>query len=94
LIAPAGPIGTARPTYTWNAVASATSYLLWVNDSMGPAKIAQWLGPTTVGCGPGTGTCSFTPSTTLAPGAARWWVQTWNPAGYGPWSAPLDFTVP
>jgi hypothetical protein len=82
------------PTYTWNAVASAASYLLWVNDNGAVAgKIAQWLGPGTVGCASGTGTCSYTPGTALAPGAGRWWIQTWNAAGYGPWSAPMDFTV-
>jgi hypothetical protein len=94
LVSPSGTTPTTMPTYTWNAVASAASYLLWVNDNGAVAgKIAQWLGPGTVGCASGTGTCSYTPGTALAPGAGRWWIQTWNAAGYGPWSAPMDFTV-
>jgi hypothetical protein len=44
------------------------------------------------GCASGT-TCSVTPTTALAYGAAAWWVQTWNPGGYGPWSAGLPVTV-
>jgi hypothetical protein len=39
-----------------------------------------------------TTTCSFTPSTPVANGAGRWWIRNWNEsAGYGPWSAPMDF---
>lgn len=40
LIAPTGTINTATPTYTWNRVAGATSYLLRVVDSSGE-KIMQ-----------------------------------------------------
>jgi hypothetical protein len=95
LVSPSGPIGTKMPTYTWNAVAQADSYYLWVNDSSGPAKVTQWIGPATAGCGAGTGMCSFTPPTNLATGAATWWIQTWSVTlGYGPWSAPRNFMVP
>jgi hypothetical protein len=36
LISPSGSIATNLPTFTWNAVALAASYYLWVNDSTGP----------------------------------------------------------
>jgi hypothetical protein len=95
LVSPSGPIGTKMPTYTWNVVAQADSYYLWVNDSAMAGKVTQWIGPATAGCGGGTGMCSFTPPTNLATGAATWWIQTWSTTlGYGPWSAPLNFTVP
>jgi hypothetical protein len=94
LVSPSGSIGTNLPTYVWNAVPEADSYLIWLNDSSMSGKVNKWLGPETAGCPAGTGRCSYTPATALAPGAARWWIQTWNPAGYGPWSAPQDFTVP
>lgn len=93
LVSPSGDVNTVTPTYTWNAIAGATWYYLWVDDSSVPAKITQWYRAADAGCGSGTGTCSVTPTTTLAPGAARWWIQTWNAAGYGPWSSPLAFTV-
>src|SRR5207249_8046455 len=33
LVAPAGSIATSTPTFTWSAVASATQYLPWLDDS-------------------------------------------------------------
>ncbi len=92
LVSPTGTITTATPTYTWNAVSTSTWYYLWVNDSTGN-KIQTWYTAAQAGCSSGTGTCSVTPSTTLASGAGQWWVQTWNTYGYGPWSNPLSFTV-
>ena len=93
LVSPSGNISTATPTYTWNAVPSATWYYLWVNDSSTSPKILQWYTAAQAGCSSGTGTCSVSPSTALAPGAGQWWVQTWNNAGYGPWSDAMSFTV-
>ena len=46
-----------------------------------------------MGCPTGTGRCSLTPSTVLAPGNGQWWVQTWNNCGYGPWSDGRAFSV-
>jgi hypothetical protein len=94
LVSPSGNISTTTPTYTWNAVPSATWYYLWVNDSStNSGKIKTWYTSAEVGCGSGTGTCSVTPSTNLAAGAGQWWIQTWNNAGYGPWSDAMSFTV-
>jgi hypothetical protein len=92
LVAPSGAISDTTPTYTWNAVANATYYYLWVNDSSGN-KIKTWYTAAAAGCSSGTGTCSVTPAKTLAGGAGRWWIQTWNPSGYGPWSAVKNFSV-
>jgi hypothetical protein len=42
LIFPSGTISTPTPTYTWNAVAAASYYYLWVNDLPGwPSRFAQ-----------------------------------------------------
>ncbi len=86
--------GTNQPTYTWNAVPGSTWYYLWVNDTSGTPVIQTWYTADQAGCASGMGTCSVTPSTTLSPGAHRWWVQTWSNVGSGPWSTPLDFTSP
>jgi hypothetical protein len=93
LISPSGTITENTPTYTWNAVADSTWCYLWVNDSTQEQKILKWYRADDVGCGDGTGECSVTPATELADGAARWWIQTWNEFGTGPWSAGMDFTV-
>jgi len=31
--------------------------------------------------------------TTLANGAGRFWIQTWNTSGYGAWSSPMNFNL-
>jgi hypothetical protein len=92
LVSPTGKIADATPTYTWNAVPGATKYYLFVNDSTG-SKIRTSYTATQSGCASGTGTCSITPDTVLTLGTVKWWIQTWNSAGYGPWSASTYFTL-
>ena len=92
LISPTGTITTTTPTYTWNAIPEAMWYYLWVNDSTGN-RIQKWYTASEAGCASGTGTCSVSPTTTLASGAAQWWIQATNGTVYGPWSATMNFTV-
>jgi hypothetical protein len=93
LVSPNGTtVPAASPTFTWNAVTTAAGYNLWVNDSAG-TRVQGWLTREQTGCAAGTGTCSFTPSVTLNPGNAAWWVQTRNDHGEGPWSSGMSFTV-
>jgi len=90
---PSGSISDDTPTYTWDAVSSATWYYLWVNGPSGSPVIRQWCTAEQAGCATGTGTCAVTPATTLTRGSHTWWIQTYNNAGYGPWSAGMSFTV-
>ncbi len=90
LTAPTGDIGAEyNPTYQWNEVSGATWYYLWVKGPSGPV-IQKWYQAISV-CS--AGVCSVTPSTTLAGGSYRWWIQAWNSAGKGLWSDPMDFTA-
>lgn len=89
LVSPSGTTTDTTPTYTWNEVTGVTWYYLWVNNSSGNV-IKQWYEASAV-CGGGT--CSATPTTPLSSGAHTFWVRTWNPAGYGPWSAGMTFTI-
>jgi hypothetical protein len=93
LISPKGPDISTTPTYTWNAVSSATHYLLLVKDYSTFPRIQSWYTAAEAGCASGTGTCSVKPSVTLLPGRAQWWIETYNSNGYGPWSDELAFTV-
>jgi parallel beta-helix repeat protein len=89
LISPiSGTVGTSTPTYSWNQVSGATWYYLWVNGPNGNV-IQQWYSSTQAGCN-GT-TCSVTPSTALSAGTYSWWIQSWNSAGYSPWSSAASF---
>jgi bacillolysin len=90
LMSPNNSISTTIPTYTWNEVNGATWYYLWVNGPSGNV-IKTWYTSADANCN-GT-TCSVTPSTNLSAGSHTWWIQTWNSAGYGPWSNGMTFTV-
>jgi hypothetical protein len=91
LIAPSGSAGSSQPTYVWNDNIDSTWYYLYVNGPSGNV-IKQWFSSAQANC---NGTiCSATPTTTLVTGAHTWWVQTYNAAGYGAWSAGTSFGVP
>ena len=101
LISPAGNITNAQPAYTWNAVLgnaqgdAATWYYLWVsrvnNDGSFTTVHSKWYESSVVCSG---AACSFTPAVTLSGGNYRWWIQTWNDGGYGPWSRGMNFSLP
>ncbi|MEZ6128045.1 MAG: hypothetical protein R3C59_05150 [Planctomycetaceae bacterium] len=83
LNAPTGA-GTGTPTFTWNQVATATTYDLWVNQDGGTNQIIrqQIL--------PGT---TFTAQNNLAAGTYTAWVRAANATVTGPWSAALKFNI-
>ena len=74
-------------------MASATQYLLWLDDSSG-GRIRTWYSAAQAGCASGTGMCSLTPGVTLSSGAGQWWIVTNNASGNGPWSSGMAFTTP
>ncbi len=83
LTAPIGNIGTNyNPTYTWNKVNTAVWYRLYVSGPSGVVVLDQWYAAANI-CN--TTTCTVS-SPTIGGGAHAWYVQTWNSAGYGPWS--------
>lgn len=91
LISPIGSITTTTPTYTWNAI-NATWYYLWVDAWDGQSwrnVFNQWYEAPAICSGT---TCSVPSPVTLLPGDHFWWLQGWNPNGYGPWTG-TGFTV-
>jgi uncharacterized repeat protein (TIGR03803 family) len=90
LVSPSGGGSLSAPTYTWTMVSAATAYYLWVNNSSGTPVLQTLYSPSVCGAT----TCSVTPAVALSSGTYTWWVETSNPAGYGPWSSPLTFLVP
>ena len=93
LVAPVNTATSQTPTFSWSAVPNATSYFLGVSDARQSGVVQQVYSAAAVGCGAGTGTCSITPTVSLATGTANWAVLASNAAGDGPWSATRSFTV-
>src|SRR6266511_2593649 len=97
LVSPSGSILTNKSTYNWNAVFDTTWYYLWVSRVNGDGSLTtvhtKWY-TSAEACV--AGTCSITPDVALSAGNYRWWIETWNESGYGPWSSGMDFapTVP
>jgi hypothetical protein len=91
LVSPSATTATNTPSYTWNEAPGSTWYYLWV-DSPSGTVIQQWYTAAQANCNGVT--CSVTPTTVLGTGTNSWWIQTWNDAGYGPWSTRMDFAVP
>ena len=96
LVSPNGGITDTTPTYTWNTVNAASWYYLWVsrvnNDGSFTTVHSKWYESSAACSG---ATCSITPAgVTLTSGNYRWWIQTWNDGGYGPWSTKMDFSLP
>lgn len=91
LISPSN--ATPNPvTFEWGAVEGATFYYLWVNEGS-TNVVKQWFTSEQAGCASGTGTCSVVSPAELSSAAHSWWIRTWSPAGYGPWSDRTDFSV-
>jgi hypothetical protein len=93
LFSPSGSTSDVLPTYYWSGEAPpATQYYLWVNDKTGTPVIQTWYasGEYAVDL---KGNCSVTPAQSIAAGPCKWWIQTWNDEGYGPWSDPLGFLL-
>jgi hypothetical protein len=95
LVTPTGSIATPTPTptFTWNAVAGTSQYMLWVEDGTG-GRVRQTFSPTQTDCASGTGTCSATPDVVLTAGLSHWWVASTDASGNGPRSTEVSFTVP
>lgn len=89
LLSPSGLIPERTPTFRWPAVATATSYQLWVDGPSGKI-FAQWYETAAVCSG---SSCSVKPALSLADATHKWWIQARNGVGDGPWSNPLEFQV-
>jgi hypothetical protein len=86
-----GELSGERLTFSWGAVPTATWYYLWITDSTGP-KVQNWYTSAQLGCDIRP-LCSLTIDLSLQPGEITWWVQTWSPLGFGPWSEPQQTTM-
>lgn len=87
LIAPRGAREESTLEYLWTTDINATWYRLWVQQDATGRWHDRWYAfsggeevSTVVSNHPG--------------GAMTWWVQSWGPDGYGPWSSAATFSTP
>ncbi|MBC7966651.1 MAG: hypothetical protein H7Z17_12105, partial [Fuerstia sp.] len=88
---PVGPLSATfdrTPTFSWNPVAGALSYELYVRNQYTGAMVIN---------GTSTAATDFTPATDLTDGPYRWWTLAVSPANIGPiksgGSNPIDIYV-
>jgi len=93
LISPNGTISDNTPTYTWNAIPTATHYQLIVKNAQAQELINQTYTTTQAQCAGSAGTCSITPNVNLADGNYQWSIQTSNQSGNGTLSNIMPFTI-
>jgi hypothetical protein len=93
-LSPAGLTNQDRPTFTWEQESPerATWYQLVVEDDAGGAVVDRWI-ESHNRCG--MFSCAYTLSTleALADGDYVWRLRGRNPAGLGPWTPDVAFTV-
>jgi hypothetical protein len=78
LVAPAGLIFNTAPIYSWNAVAAAVQYDIWVNDlTTGQSQVVR----TTQ-----TGTTLLVSTPLLSGHRYAWWVASVDSSGFESWS--------
>lgn len=94
-IGPQGSGITTTPAFTFNAVAGATGYVVYVfNNNTASGVATSAITPAAAGCPAGTGTCSISLGTPLINGDAYTWiVSAQNASGQGPWSSYLNFVA-
>lgn len=88
-LAPSGNGAGASPDFSWEAVDGATWYRLWVDDGS-RTVLTRWYRAGQAGCD-AAAVCTVSPTLSIG-GTGRWWVRTWSPDGYGPWSSARSFT--
>jgi hypothetical protein len=79
-------------TFTFSRVDGATWYYLWVNEGATP-RFQKWFTAAEVRCAGTEVNCFIAiPLPRAAFGTHAWWVQTYGPTLYGPWSAQGSWT--
>ena len=86
LTSPTGSGSNHQPAFTWQAVAGATSYQLWVDRT--DIAVSQIINIS------GLSSTQYIPDSSLPSGSFRFWVRAFSGEGRpGYWSAPFDFVI-
>ncbi|MBE7480999.1 MAG: hypothetical protein HS104_13580 [Polyangiaceae bacterium] len=95
LVSPTGSGQSTQPTYTWNEVSGATSYLVYVYDYGTATTHVDTEVTAAASCSGGT--CSTTPpagpATLVSGHQYYWWAAAKSATTTSAWSSPLIFYV-
>jgi len=83
-----------KPTFQWTAVTNAAKYLLTLKRSTGVLVYQAWFTASAAICPTYPGTCSVTPSLSLATGIYNWTVRGSTVTDLGPISPATTFYTP
>lgn len=90
---PEDKVGTANPTYTWQAVQGCTDYQVYLATDAAILSIT-WVSAEEASCSGGLGNCTYSQERTLPEGDYGWWVRGWQPReGTSRWSSGTRFTI-
>lgn len=91
---PAGVITQANPVFDWGHLPGVTYYQFWLGSAEPRSAIhLKWYSAAELGCEPDAICLLTIADLALQPGDYVWYVQAYNPAGVGEWSAEQPFTV-
>lgn len=62
LLSPVGTVSSTAPTFSWNAIPGATSYLLSVTDALNASVLTTSYTAARLGCAPPSSVCSVRPA--------------------------------
>jgi hypothetical protein len=91
-VSPVSDVVGSTIAFSWQSASGATWYQLWLGRPDTSLVSDQWYTAEHAGCSSG-GTCTVTMTAPLIAGPYTWYVRTWAPNGYGPWSSAHLFTV-
>lgn len=92
---PNGDIEVCCPVFTWDDDPCVQWVRLWVGSNASGAWVEehdQWY-EIGVDATCSQGTCTVKPEFGLDNGNYSWFIQPWNPSGYGEWSSETPFTI-
>ncbi len=84
LVSPSGALSAGTPVFDWQADTQAFWSRVYVSRH-GVKYGVVWV--------PWQDGSTYTFPQDLPLGQYQWWVQTWSPDGYGPWSASMSFSL-
>ena len=89
-LTPTGSLDSNTPEFSWNRLAGATSYTLYVDDQINPENRMSTVVDQTPDA---TTPLNFTLTTALPSGDFKWWIRGVRADWQGSWGSPTTFST-